>query len=222
MLFRSGACVLASTLTLFRPAAATRRVLHLALGLIALAATGGVALIWTSPSGDTAGKFVGTCAVAAVACAVAAFLTHARLAPAHRWVLLATLALLAAGAAMVVANIWLEGAWGIERAMGVSLIALAAFAVTVPVLHWLDRRAVAVAPAVDTIGYCPHCGKTLSSRSGVRTRCERCERSFTVIDGAAPRAGAPVAPGRPAVRPRADRPRRSGERDAASREPRSR
>lgn len=203
--FATGACILAGVLTLFHPAPATRRVLDLTLGLIALAAAGAIALIWTTPSGDTVGNFAGTCGVAAVACALAAFLTHARLAPGHGWVLTATLALLGIGGVSFVVDIWLD-VWGLTRATGVALIALAAFAVTVPVLHWLDRGAIVAAAArVGAIRYCPHCGRKLSGEIGVEARCARCGREFTVIDserrGAdAPVDSGPLSAGRPADR----------------------
>lgn len=211
-LIATGACILADLLTLFHPAPATRRVLILTLGLLALAAAGAVALIWTTPSGDTVANFAGTCGVAAVACALAAFLTHARLARGHRWVLTATLALLAIGGVLSVANIWLD-AWGLTRAMGVILIALVAFAVTVPVLHWLDRRVVAAAAATgDAIRYCPHCGRKLSGEVGVEARCGRCGRGFTVVDSERRGADAPVASGGLSAGRPADRSRRSRER----------
>jgi hypothetical protein len=95
-------------------------------------------------------------------------------------VLAAALALLGLGAVLIVANIWLD-VWGLTRAMGVVLIALAAFAVTVPVLHWLDRGVVATAAATgDAIRYCPHCGGKLSGEVGLEAHCERCGREFTV------------------------------------------
>jgi hypothetical protein len=177
----AAACVLAALLTLPRPSrSGTRRVITLTLCLIALAAAVAVALIWTAPSGDTVGKFAGTCGIAAAACALAALLTLARLAPAHRWVPAATLALLGLGGVLIVANIWLD-AWGLTRAMGVVLIAFAAFAVTVPVLHWLDRGVVAAAAVIgDAIRYCPHCGRKLSGEVGVELECPRCGRGFTV------------------------------------------
>ncbi|HSC51967.1 MAG TPA: hypothetical protein VLD16_17025 [Gaiellaceae bacterium] len=221
-LVATAACILADLLTLFHPAPATRRVLVLALGLIALAATGAVALIWTAPSGDTVGKFAGTCGVAAVACALAAFLTHARLAPGHRRVLTATLALLLIGGVLFVADIWLD-AWGLTRATGVTLIALAAFAVTVPVLHWLDRGAVGAAAATGgAIRYCPHCGRKLTGEVGVEARCAQCGRRFTVIDSDRRRTNAPVAPGRLSAERPAGRSPRSRKRKTVSKDVRAR
>ena len=178
------ACTLASVVVLERArkgiSLGHQRVLTLALGLIALAAASAVALIWTAHSGDTEGKFTGTCRIAVVVCALAAVLTLTRLAPQHRWVLAATLALLGLGAVLIVANIWLD-VWGLTRAMGVVLIAFAAFAVTVPVLHWLDRGVVAAAAVTgDAIRYCPHCGRKLTGEVGVKAHCDRCGRGFTV------------------------------------------
>jgi hypothetical protein len=139
-------------------------------------------LIWAQPSEDTIGKFWGSGWAIGIACVLAAFLTLTRLAPAHRWVLAATLALLGLGAALVIANIWQPDTSELTRAMGVVLIALAAFAVTVPVLHWLDRGVVAAAAATgDAIRYCPHCGGKLSGEVGVELECSRCERGFSVV-----------------------------------------
>jgi NADH pyrophosphatase NudC (nudix superfamily) len=65
--------------------------------------------------------------------------------------------------------------------MGVVLIAFAAFAVTVPVLHWLDRGAMAVAAATsDSVRFCPHCGRKLAGEIGVELECGRCGRGFSV------------------------------------------
>jgi hypothetical protein len=178
------ACALASVVVLERArkgiSLGHERAITLTLGVIALAAAVAVALIWTTPSGDTVGNFLGTGLVAAAACVLAALLTLARLAPGHRWLLVAALALLGLGAVLIVANIWLD-AWALTRAMGVVLIAFAAFAVTVPVMHRLDRGAVAAAAGTgDAIRYCPHCGAKLSGEVGVEARCERCGKGFTV------------------------------------------
>lgn len=185
-LVAAAACVLAALLTLPRPSrSGTRRVIHLTLGVIALASAVAVALIWTTPSDDTVGNFAGTFWVAAVACGIAAFLTLARLAPGHRRALAATFALLALGAALVVANIWVPDTSELTRAMGVVLIAFAAFAVTVPVLHWLDRGAMAVAAATsDAVRFCPHCGRKLAGEIDTALECGRCGRGFSVSSNA--------------------------------------
>jgi hypothetical protein len=107
-------------------------------------------------------------------------------------VLTLTLALLALGAALVAIVPWLgdnPAEWYL-RGMGVSLIALAAFTVSVPVLHWVDRRAVAASASVGAIRYCPYCSATISGEAGTSLLCGRCEREFTVAAG-------PAEPGAP-------------------------
>jgi hypothetical protein len=160
---------------------AHERVLTATLGLIALAAAVAVVTIWVEPAEDTLGKIGGSAYVVAAACLLAALLTLARLARRHRWVQGVTLALLVLGAGIVVLGIWVEEGLPLGRAMGVALIAFAAFAVTVPVLHWVDRGVVAVARATgDAVRFCPHCGAKLSGEPRIELACSRCGREFTV------------------------------------------
>jgi len=157
------------------------RVLRATLGLIGLGAAVAVATIWAQPAEDTLGKIGGSGYVVAAACVLAALLTLARLVDRHRWVLDVTLGLLALGAVIVILGIWIEDGLPLGRAMGVVLIAFAAFAVTVPVLHWLDRGAVAVTEATtEAVRYCPHCGAKLAGEVGAELQCARCGRGFTV------------------------------------------
>lgn len=143
----------------------------------------GIAAIWTEPSSDAYGRATGTVFAAAVACVIASLLALARLAPGHRWVFLVTLGLLAAGATMFAVSLWLgdDPNETYMRAMGIVLVVLAAFAVSVPVLHWVDRGAVAVAEATTAaIRFCPHCGARLAGEIGVELACDRCGREFAV------------------------------------------
>ena len=89
--------------------------------------------------------------------------------------------LLTVGTGLVVLQVWLEGEAPLARAMGVVLIAFAAFAVSVPVLHWIDRGALAAAEATTAaVRFCPHCGGKLDGDVGVQVECGRCGREFTV------------------------------------------
>jgi hypothetical protein len=183
------ACTAASLVALERArkgiSVAHERVLTATLGLIALAAAVAVATIWAGPGEDTLGKVGGSGYVVAATCVLAALLTLARLAPRHRWVQGVTLGLLVLGAGIVVLGIWVEEGLPLGRAMGVTLIAFAAFAVTVPVLHWIDRGDVAVARATsDAVRFCPHCGAKVSGEPGVELTCSRCGRGFTVARSA--------------------------------------
>lgn len=151
----------------------------LGLGGFALA----VLAIWTEPSSDVYGRVTSTVFTAALACVLASLLALARLAPAHRWVFAVTLGLLGVGATMLSVSFWLgdDPSETYLRALGVVLIVLAAFAVSIPVLHWVDRGAVALSEAsTDGVRFCPHCGAKLSGEMGVELACGRCGREFTV------------------------------------------
>lgn len=152
------------------------------LGLVAFALT--VLAIWAEPSSDAYGRVTGTVFAAAAACVVGSLLALARLAPRHRWVLLVTLGLLGVGATMVSASLWIgdDPDETYMRAMGIVLIVLAAFAVSIPVLHWVDRSALAVSEATgESVDYCPHCGSRITGDVGVELECARCGRGFTVV-----------------------------------------
>jgi len=137
--------------------------------------------IWVEPAGDTYGRIMGTTFTLAAACTAASLLALARLARQHRWVFALTLGLLALGATLVAVSLWWDDPSEIYlRGMGVVLIALAAFAVTVPVLHWVDRATLAVAEAGGEVRFCPHCGGKLIGERGVELACGRCGRAFTV------------------------------------------
>ena len=179
------ACTLASVVVLERARKGItpghERVLTVALAYIGIAAAVACALIWAQPSEDTLGKFWGSGWTIAAACILGALLTLARLAKPHRWVLNVAMGLLVFGAAMIVVRLWVEGGGPLTRVMGVALIAFAAFAVTVPVLHWLDRSALAVADSTAAaVRFCPHCGSRLAGEVGVELECSRCGRGFSV------------------------------------------
>lgn len=147
--------------------------------------------IWTEPESDLYGNATASIMTVAVACAVACLLGLARLAPRHRWVLTVTLGLLALGAAMEAIMPWLgddPGEWYM-RSMGVVFIALAAFAVSVPVLHWVDRGSLAVAESVTgEVRHCPYCGSSVAGEAGAALACSRCGREFTVTGAGIPAA----------------------------------
>ena len=146
--------------------------------------------IWLEPESATYGKAMGSILDIAVACAIASLLALARLAHRHEWVFIVATALLALGAAMFAVLPWLgdDPPELFLRTMGVVLVAFAAFAVSVPVLHWVDRSARARAAASDAVRYCPHCGKPVAGEPGSPIRCERCTRAF-VVTGAGSRIG---------------------------------
>jgi ribosomal protein S27AE len=158
---------------------AHERVLNVAIAFAALAAAVVIALVWTQPSEDTIGSFMGSGWIIVVACVLGALLTLARLAPRHQWVLKATLGLLVLATAVTIADIWIESS-SLTRAMGVVLITTGAFAITVPVMHWLDRGAIAAAETTAAVRFCPHCGGKLAGEIGVELGCGRCGREFTV------------------------------------------
>jgi len=179
------ACTVASVVALPRarigvPVAHTRA-LTVTLGLLAVGAVVVIATIWIQPSEETVGDITSDFFTIGAACLLASLLTLARLAPGHRWVLTATLALLTLGGVMLAILPWRDDGGFYVRALGVVLIAFAAFALTVPVLHWIDRGAAAAAIATAEVRFCPHCGKLLEGELGVELECARCGRGFTVI-----------------------------------------
>jgi hypothetical protein len=142
-----------------------------------------VAGMWTEPESEIWGKAMGKIFTVAAACAVASLLALAQLARRHTWVFTVTLALLGLGATMITLAVWLgdDPADEYLRALGVVMIVLAAFTVTVPVLHWVDRGALAAAEAVTgAVRFCPYCGEELASEIGVEIRCGRCGRGFAI------------------------------------------
>ena len=181
------ACAVASLLELARSHGRllVRRVLTVTVGLLALAALGWIVAIWVGLGTDNlGGKASGSTFTIGVACAASALLSFTRLAPGHRWVLTVTLGLLTLGASMLTVVYWLgdDPSEIYVRAMGVVLVAFAAFAVTVPVLHWMDRSALAVAGAAASgVRFCPHCGRRLAGDVGQELACSRCGRRFRVV-----------------------------------------
>ena len=143
----------------------------------------GIVQIWAEPAEDALGKLTGTALIVAVASVVASLLALSRLARPHRWVLLSALVLLGVGAAMWSVLPWLSdpGEWYL-RSLGVVGIALAAFVVTVPVLHWVDRDTVAADGATPhLVHFCPYCGGRLAGKERVVLACGRCGRELTVV-----------------------------------------
>lgn len=150
-----------------------------ALGVAAFALA--IGAVWAEPADDPYGKLTGSTFTLALACVMASLLALARLTRRHVWVLRLTLGLLGVGAAMLAMSFWLaEDNETYLRVMGVVLIALAAFAVTVPVLHWIDRGALALEGVTDAVHFCPYCGKKLVGEIGAELHCGRCGRDFSI------------------------------------------
>lgn len=152
------------------------------LGVVAF--TGAIVGIWSEVESETFGQALGSTFTFAIAGAVASLLALARLSRDHGWVFAVTLGLLALGATLVAGMFWLEDEAGDPylRGTGVVLIALAAFTVTVPVLHWIDRGALAASAfRAGVVRFCPYCGKELGSQHpGREIACTRCGRDFRV------------------------------------------
>ena len=178
----AGALAVASLLVLARLSPGHEWVLSVTLSVLVLVAVVVAVAIWLAEDGP--GKAFGSMLTVVVACAAAVLLARARLAPTHEWVLALTLAILAVGSAFVAIVPWLgddPSEWYL-RGMGVTLIALAAFVVTVPVLHWVDRGAFAVAEAATgEIRHCPYCGSALAGEADAALACRRCGREFRVL-----------------------------------------
>ncbi len=141
-----------------------------------------VVSMWSGGESDTLGKAIGTLLVIGGAGALASLLVLATLPPRHVIAFRIALGLEAVAAGMFIAGVWLEleqeGYW---RAFGVVVIVLAALVVSIPVLHRIDRAALAVARAEPgKPGYCPYCGASVDAVEGEPVTCGRCRRSFTV------------------------------------------
>jgi hypothetical protein len=152
--------------------------------LAAFGSSMGIAGMWAEIDSDVYGKALGTVVVAATACTLASLLALVELATRHTWVSTTTLGLLAVGATMVGALPWLgdDAPEAYVRGMGVVLILLAAFTVTLPVLHWVDRAGLAAEHATLTVRYCPQCGRRVTGAVGVALTCSACATRFTVTD----------------------------------------
>lgn len=140
------------------------------------------ATMWAEPTGDTWGKLLLTTFTAAVAGVAASLISLALVAPRHGWLVKATYALLALAAGSYGLMPWLgnEPSEWYARGTGVAMVALAAFAVSVPVVHWLDRSALAAADVTDEIRFCPYCGSRLAGEPSRAIACGRCGREFSV------------------------------------------
>ena len=138
--------------------------------------------IWAEPNGSFYGRLVGSVFALVIACTLASLLALARLAPNHRWLARMTFALLAVGTTMYAVVFWLgdDPSTAYLRVMGVVLVVFAAFAVTVPVLHWIDRGTEAIAGADGAVRFCPYCGNGFEGSLETELRCARCGRAFTV------------------------------------------
>ena len=163
----------------------------------AILAAAGFALtvfaMWSEIDNEVYGKVVGTIMTAAAACTLASLLGLTRLAPRHRWVFVVALALLMLGATMFAIAPWLgdDPPDTYLRIMGVVSIVFAAFAVTVPVLHWVDRGVVtAMDVTAAEVRFCPYCGKGIAGEHGVSVVCGRCGAEFVVTaNGTSPGRG---------------------------------
>lgn len=145
--------------------------------------------IWAEPEGNLFGRATGSTMTVAFGCVAASLLGLARLTPRHAWVLKVALWLVALAAGLVAIVPWLgddPSEWYL-RTMGVVLIALAAFAVSVPVLHWVDRSALTFAELPsDGVRYCPYCGGGVAGEADAVVSCSRCGREFIVAAQAEP------------------------------------
>jgi MFS family permease len=173
------------------------------LGLVpltgAVLGTAGFALaigaIWAEPTSDTYGRLQFSVLAYAGACVLASLLALAALAPRRAWLPRVTYGLLAIGATMFATLPWLEDdapEWFL-RTFGVVMIVLAAFVVTIPVLHWIDRRELAAIGSVaGEVHYCPYCGNGISAELDSEAVCGRCGREFVVHAHEATRASSPL------------------------------
>ena len=167
------------------PAWERRRLWPVPVVSVALSALGlvlAVVLVWGEPSGGWSAvtKAMGTLFILGGAGVLSSLLGLARLRHRLRWVLVAALGLIALLALFYVVAIWVglndPPTW-LVRVYGVVAILVAAFVVTVPVLHRASAR--------DTgehlpVGFCPACGGPLSAWADEDAVCPGCATSFRV------------------------------------------
>ncbi|MBM3679325.1 MAG: hypothetical protein FJW96_15845, partial [Actinobacteria bacterium] len=138
--------------------------------------------IWADGSDNTTyDQLLQSLFVTAAAGVVASLLALAILVRRHEIVLRLAYVLTAASAIAIVTQIWADiDSEAFSRLVGVLLVLLAAFAVTIPVMHRLDRD-VAAGPDLRSEGsvrFCPFCGERATGEQGERIRCESCWHAF--------------------------------------------
>lgn len=132
---------------------------------------------------ESGSRLAGTGAVLTAGGVLLSLIGLARLRDGLRWVVPVDVVLSALLGGLMIGSIWFEpSSSAYERLTGVSAIALAAFVVATPVLHWVSRSALAVAEVTtERVRFCPFCGATLpESESGPVSVCGRCEHRFEV------------------------------------------
>jgi len=166
------------------PAWERRRLWPVPVVSVALSALGlvlAVVVVWTEPAGESPLiKTMGTFLILGGAGVLASLLGLARLAHRFRWVLAATLGLIALLALFYVTAIWAElddpPTW-LVRVYGVVGILVAALVVAVPVLHRASARGSGERLPVR---FCPACGRALSARADEDAACPGCGTRFRV------------------------------------------
>ncbi len=124
-------------------------------------------------------RTMGTFLIAGLWGVLASLLALARLAPRHRWVLFAAVALALALGALGIAGIWSEqSSTGYFRAVGALAVLLAAAVVAVPVLARATPAGGDIEPRA--VGYCPFCGAALSGETDTKLTCIACGADFRV------------------------------------------
>lgn len=117
--------------------------------------------IWLEPRGDFLWKLAASLITAGCAGAHGALLRLARLAPAHRWLVMATLVIAALLALVVVVEILTKGdGEGLWRLVGVLAILATTGSLVTAILQRLDRREM---EPVASVVHCPHCDGELSA-----------------------------------------------------------
>lgn len=142
-----------------------------------------VGTLWVDAAGgDVYQRVMWTIFTVAGTGVLVSLLALVRLAPAHRWTLPAATGLTMAVVAMTVSLVW--GEWEADwffRALGIVSVLLAALAVATPVLHRLDRAALAPsASSGPELRYCPACGSALAGKSAEGRACPACSARFVV------------------------------------------
>jgi hypothetical protein len=165
------------------PAAAARERRQLGrlpdLGISAAVAGFGwlIAGLWAEFEGSSwMWKMPATLIATATAVAIVALLAFSKLAPSHRWVLMAARTAVAVVAVMIVIGVWAEpGSDTYWRIFGILAVLLAALLAAIPILHRSTHSDSRLAK------YCPLCATANEVPAGTVAQCPSCEQRYRVI-----------------------------------------
>jgi hypothetical protein len=154
------------------------------LGIGAAAAGFGMFImgIWSDISWDFGLKIAGSLVIAAVAIGAIGLVDGARVHARHRWVVVASQALVGLGGALVIAAMWGEiGNPLFWRLTGVVLVLMAAGVVSVPILHRMADLPAEQDGDALRVAACPFCAQPVDGPMASQITCPSCDNHFRVL-----------------------------------------